>query len=354
MIVYSESQYVGPLGHPATRAAVTQLVAQRAMLPNLCVFAAINLLFLAGVWDLAAGSLLQSAIAVPLLSVAMILAWYLGHDCAHSIVFENRKWNYRLGSYLAWINGFAYFRFRDYSHDHIRHHAQKVDLLGTDVNQLLASFPGWIRRLVLRLEHSYFPVLHYLIKIDGAIAILRADDKWYRMRVLAMAALSAGFLALITLKHWFALPLYFAAQGIRIHCTRFVDAFQHSYIEADPADHTAPGDKLYEHKNTFSFPVAYRHRWLNLLILNFGFHNAHHSMPSCPWYHLPRLDTLLTSHDCGAPQDLANVTMRNLLAAYHRHRKVRVTASDEGQPYDAGGRFSLEKFTGAFTDKLLG
>jgi fatty acid desaturase len=148
--------------------------------------------------------------------------------------------------------------------------------------------------------------------------------------------------------------------ALRVHCIRFVDAFQHSYVQVAADQATPTKGRRYEQHHTFSFPVARRFRGLNLLILNFGYHNAHHALPSCPWYNLPALDSLIMSTDGselddGEPAPPAHqVSFVELLRGYHRHRRYRITTTDEGQAYDDALQFSMARFTGAFTDNLLG
>ena len=107
-------------------------------------------------------------------------------------------------------------------------------------------------------------------------------------------------------------------------------AFQHTY-DAYPIldDKPIPQDKLrdraYEQANTYSDVVGLDAKWLNLVWLNFGFHNAHHERPVAPWYSLPRLHRELYADT--SPQV---VTVGELLRAYHRHRVTRVLAKDYG------------------------
>ena len=49
----------------------------------------------------------------------------------------------------------------------------------------------------------------------------------------------------------------------------------------------AVADRQYEEDNTYSNLLSTRYPWLNLLVLNFCYHNVHHNKPSEPWYRLP-------------------------------------------------------------------
>lgn len=59
--------------------------------------------------------------------------------------------------------------------------------------------------------------------------------------------------------------------------------------------------------------------WLNLLALNFPYHNAHHARPTAPWYRLPRLHRELFGDQYGQA-----LPFRNLMRSYHRYRVPRL------------------------------
>jgi fatty acid desaturase len=83
-----------------------------------------------------------------------------------------------------------------------------------------------------------------------------------------------------------------------------------------------------------------RHPWLNLLTLNFGYHNAHHHRPSLPWYRLPALHRSLF----GAATP-AVMPLRELLRTWHRNRVRRVCAEGYGAFGEGVGR--ADSFVGA-------
>jgi fatty acid desaturase len=171
----------------------------------------------------------------------------------------------------------------------------------------------------------------------------------------------AFYAALFAISPW-ALLLYIAAVAIRINCVRFVDAFQHTYDHVPAEIPKREPDRVFEQRNTFSFPVARRYTFLNLLILNFGFHNAHHAVMTCPWYNLRKLDDVLDMARSGGAlpsgheYDRHSISFTVLLRRYHADRTSRITAGDSGTAYDAEAEmaFSMRKFSGAFTDNLLG
>jgi fatty acid desaturase len=157
------------------------------------------------------------------------------------------------------------------------------------------------------------------------------------VRVAAFAALG-----------WYApkaLVLYAVAYMVMLHALRFTDAFQHTYDAfAVLEGGEIPADKLrdrdYEQANTYSNLVSVAHPWLNLLLLNFSYHNAHHERPIVPWHDLPKLHAQLF------PADYVQVIpMRELLRGYHRDRLKRITSDDYGEVGQGPGK--ADRFLGA-------
>lgn len=296
--------------------------------------------------------------AVPMISVAMILALYLSHDCAHLLVFKSRKKNIILGEVLSLINGLSYSSFNDYRRDHIRHHADKVDLVGINMAKFLSAMPKWLSLGLLALEKVYIPSCFYAIKFHTIVTGLKGSSQEKIRIIFCLACYTTLFVMLATASA-LSLVLLFVASFIRIHIARFVDAFQHSYTQIDPdIDISIFYSKVYELSNTYSVPIARKWTWLNYLILNFGYHGTHHALPSCPWYLLPLLEKEILKMnsipDAMLLEKKTDFSFRNMLLTYHKLHMVRLLAEDEGKPYDELGVFALERFTGAYTDKLLG
>jgi fatty acid desaturase len=143
------------------------------------------------------------------------------------------------------------------------------------------------------------------------------------------------FLALWSIK---ALLLYAVAVALQLHALNLFDAFHHTFdlyfVEADRPLPLAGRDRGYELANTYSNLVSTRHQWLNLLTLNFGYHNAHHHRPSAPWYRLPEIHRRLYA----GRSTPAVLPVRELLRSWHRHRVRRVLADDYGAPAEGPGR----------------
>jgi fatty acid desaturase len=133
--------------------------------------------------------------------------------------------------------------------------------------------------------------------------------------------------------------LYALAYLLFLNVLRFMDAFQHTYevfvtrsLVAAPPD--ARRDLGYEYANTYSNLLGERYWWLNLLVLNFSYHNAHHCRPGEPWYRLPALHRSLY----GERRDRQVITCAELCGSFHRHRVARVFAADYGRVAASGDR----------------
>ena len=333
------------------------LTKTRRAFPNIVVFSIIVCAYTCGLLALFSDATTTAVTAVALLWLAMTFSWYLSHDCAHGVVTGHRRHDQLLGELLSWINGYTYFSFSEYMADHLRHHAKQVDIVGIEMGDFLARLPGWLRNMVFVFEYCHIPFSHSLLRTWQRVDILCHGPRRDRVRVIMVLIARSTLLGTMGFISLQALMLYVLAVILRIHCVRFVDAFQHTYPEEIPARIGKPRGKDFEQTHTFSFPLARRHPGLNLLILNFGYHNAHHALPTCPWYHLPRLHQLLYEGLPGMEPPAftpPKAGIIDLLKAYHRHRMRRMTGTTQGRAYDDNGQFTFAEFYGAYTDKLLG
>ncbi len=87
------------------------------------------------------------------------------------------------------------------------------------------------------------------------------------------------------------------------------------------------GGRKTEQQHTFSNPISFQYDLPNWLVLNFGFHNAHHLRPTVPWYRLP---AYYREHVSDDPASV--IPFRQQLKMYARHRVCRV--DHQGGPYD--------------------
>jgi fatty acid desaturase len=300
-----------------------------------------------------------NVLGVLLTAHTLVYSAYLIHDCAHHAIFKSAAANDRLGVLMTWINGACLANYAGLKKKHLRHHADRLDVVTFDYRAALRRSPAWLRHAVLALEWCYIPAVELVMRalvigapfaaaapagaggptgaaVRAGLAVPESSDalravRAARARVIAYAAVRiTGFaiLGLISLK---ALMLYALAYLLFLNVLRFMDAFQHTYdvfvsrtLAAAPADPRR--DLAYEYHNTYSNLLAEHPWWLNLLVLNFSYHNAHHVRPSEPWYRLPALHRSLY----GEARDRQVIPCRELFASFHRFRVQRVLADDYG------------------------
>lgn len=314
-------------------------------LPNLVMFAYVLGAYAAGWALLLRGSWLSLAIGVPLLAHAMLLAAYLVHECAHGNLFRDRALNARMGEAMSFLCGGAYASFARIRHMHIRHHRDKGDLTTFDPHALLRSLPVWARRTVVALEWAYVPAVELLMHaqvVARPLLVPRLADG--RGRVLAMLASRGGVALWLAWTAPSALLAYAVAYLLLLTGLTLGDGFHHTFeyhlVVWDEAVPTQAYDRDYEDAHTFSNLLSVRWPWLNLLNLNFGYHNAHHRRASVPWYALPALHRELYGTRAGCVLPLGA-----LLRNFHRYRVRRVVDPSGGD--QSGDPTSADRFVGA-------
>ena len=262
---------------------------------------------------------------------------YFVHEFAHQSIFKSAAANNRWGVLMSWINGSCYASFQALRRKHMRHHIDRADVLTFDYKKFLQTSPAWFRGLVIAAEWLYVPaveiIMHAYVMVLPFVKPARHAE---RPRVLAIIAIRlAAFAAL----GWYApkaLVLYAIAYFIMLHALRFTDAYQHTYDAfAVLEEGDIPADKLrdreYEQANTYTNLVSTAHPWMNLLLLNFSYHNAHHERPIVPWHDLPALDAQLFPAD-----HVQIIPMSELLKGYHRDRVGRILSDDYGEVVTSG------------------
>lgn len=297
-----------------------------------------------------------NVVGVLLLTHSLVVATYLAHEFMHANVFSHLRWNVIGGNVMLWLNGSCYIPFPELMRMHIAHHTNRIDYCRFNLVVFLDSLPFLLKFIFLALEWLYIPSLAFFLRIRLMLAPFRQiERKRDRIRVISIA-LVRGFLftalGMISIK---ALLLYFVAYISMIHILRFVDAFQHTY-ESLPVGAPLPKEfqdvspeeaSAYEQANTFSNIISQRYPWLNLILLNFGYHNAHHADMKCPWYSLPQLNQKLYSNDQNH-----YLTLPSLVGNYHRFRVSRIFTG-QGEVIAQNGEYCLEKFYGAVEVSFL-
>ena len=318
------------------------------VLPNTAALAFTLLGWPLGVALLVLPSWWLNALGFALVVLTLVWSAYFIHEFAHQAIFKTAQANARWGTLMTWLNGSCYAPFADLRRKHMRHHVERADVLTFDARGFLLRSPAWFRNTVLALEWAYVPAVEFIMRAY-VISLPFVDERKRerRLRIIGIALVRIAAFALLAWVSVKALLLYFAAYMVFITVLRFADCFQHTY-DAYPIldDAPIPKDKLrdaaYEQANTFSNVVGIDSLWLNLLWLNFGYHNAHHERPTLPWYRLPAYHRQLYGDDY-----VQVIPVSTLLKSFHINRVKRVISDDYGAvaPHGTPGR--ADGFLGA-------
>ncbi|HEX8874997.1 MAG TPA: fatty acid desaturase [Nitrosospira sp.] len=267
----------------------------------------------------------------------MVIAAYMIHDCGHNTLFKSPRHNAMLGKALNWLTGGCYGTYEDLRANHMRHHVDNADVIMLDYRGYLVRHPVQ-RKIVEALERLYVPVIELLM--HGALILapfIFKDKKDQRFRIMGIITIRFGLLAAVCVYSPAAYMCYLLAYVVLLTVLRFMDAFQHNYgillaRHNDSGQIEHRGDRDYEQSHTFSNPVSIRYPWLNLLTLNFGYHNAHHTKPTVPWNELPKLHKALYGEEAGFV-----IPFGKQLSSFHKGRVERVVGDSTETE---GGRFA--------------
>jgi len=317
--------------------------ARDGALPNTLVLAGVSIGWLASFALMGAHGFMANATGVLLCTESMVLAAYLVHEAAHYTLCASPAGNRRIGEWVSFVAGSSYAAFERIRQLHIRHHRDRADLVCFDFKGLMERRPG-LRRTLERLEWAYVPATEILMHLQVVWRpFVVPGQRRHLPRALGMLAVRGALLAALGLWSPRALLLYALAYLLLLHVLNFFDAFHHTFeqflvLPEEPIA-LAGRDRAYEQANTYTNLVSVRWPWLNLLTLNFGYHNAHHERAAAPWYRLPAVHRELYGD-----RDPAVMPMTALLATWHRNRVRRVHAAEYGAPL--AGRVQPGSFVG--------
>lgn len=306
------------------------------LLKNGAAFSFVLLGYPLGIYMLFSHAWLVNIVGVLLTAETLIISAYLLHELSHWSIFKSPKTNQHWGNIMAWINGSCYSTFKEIRDKHMHHHVDRADVLTFNVQHLMRDMPSYARNTIKALEWLYIPALeilmHFLVII---LPFIKPEWHHKRLRLIGILVVRAPLFVLMA---WFSVKawlLYLLSYGLMLTALRFADAFQHTYdvfLQSEIAQtegKVSDGklrDRAYEQANTFSNLASIKYPWLNLLFLNFPYHNAHHEKPIVPWYDLPALHHKLFGDAIVLPV----VPMSKLLSAYHRHRVTRLQSDNYG------------------------
>ena len=295
-----------------------------------------------GIYLLYSENLGLNTLGIFLVTHTLVLSAYLAHEFMHGTIFSSMKTNHRWGAIMQWLHGTSYARFQELSQGHIDHHIKGVDLYIFDRIAFIHSLSTPLKALIAGLERLYFPVLFLIRQAVGVSLIYQQGNQCTKIRVIAVLLLRIAMFAVLGWLSLKGLLLYCFAYIGAVQIILIMDCLQHTY-ELYPYGAEIPRKSLAdEQTHTFSTPISRRYPWLNLLLLNFSYHNAHHAAMKCPWYNLPELDAAIKQQ-----QTVHYIGLLQVLANYHHFRIQRLFDANEGSTsVDAQGNLNPDQFYG--------
>ena len=299
-----------------------------ALIPNLLAWSYVLLAYVLGFAAIMTETVWMNVAGVILLAHSMVIAAYFIHECAHDSLFKKSSHNHIFGEILLWITGASYSDYEAIRHKHVRHHMDRADIVSFDFRERLLKYPKTLKTIQV-LEYFYIPALEIMMHaLVIVLPFVKASRKHLRSRIITVLILRMAFftaLASISLK---VLLLYPIAYMIFLTVMRFMDVHQHTYdlyetLDQKRGDEVKQYDRAFETRNTFSNVLSLKYPWLNLLVLNFSYHNVHHDQQMQPWYRLPKLHKKLYGED-----ETQVLLFSNLLKSYHKYRMQRVINCD--------------------------
>ena len=286
-----------------------------------------------------------NAMATLLLAHAMTISAYLIHECGHNLVFKRHRDNAKLGRMMSWLCGAAYGTYEDMRYKHFRHHVDNDDIVWFDYDAFFERHP-WITNITRLLEWFYIPahdlIMHFVMVFTSFIIPQRRNQ---RLRNVTVILIRGGLFATAVIFFPKVALLYMLAYLIMMHILRFADSVQHDYpynttlFETSQAPHK--GDAEWEQEHTFSNTLSLRFPKLNLLVLNFGYHNAHHANMNLPFYKLPALHAELSGNDAAYV-----IPFAAQLKLYHKNRVSRIY-NPQPENYPKGREYLRTAQTGS-------
>jgi len=338
---------ISPSIEQSNRVKVSSLLKNIAALTY--VFAAyisgVALLFVRPWWG--------NVVGVILTAHGLLVGSVFIHEFIHGSVFKSRSLNVFWGQVMMHLNGACYATWSQISEHHINHHIHITDFTPFDYARV-KNWSPWLRKTIQTLEWLYIPAFEYLIRLEVITSPFTNPKKYHlRGRTLFILTYRAALFTLLALLSLKAFLLYTLASFCFVSMMRLVETFHHTFEYTVHGETPVKRDRAYEQKNTFSNVVSVRYPWLNLLYLNFGYHNAHHYNMRCPWHELPQLHKSVFEPSSGYGETAGNfISFWQMMATYHKFRATRI-GGNQGEVYTSDGGFSMENFTGGVGASFL-
>jgi fatty acid desaturase len=299
-----------------------------ALIPNTIAWIYILAAYIIGFYAIMSDALIYNLAGTVLLAHSMVISAYFIHECAHDSLFKKNRHNRLFGEIFLWIAGASYSDYEAVRHKHVRHHMDRADIVSFDFRTRLLEYPKLLK-VIQALEWMYIPALeimmHTLVLI---LPFVKESRKHLRTRVITVLVLRITFFTVLASISMKVLVFYPIAYMLFLTVMRFMDVHQHTYdlyetLDQKRGDEVKQYDSVFEKHNTYSNLISRRYPWLNLLVLNFSYHNVHHDQQMQPWYRLPKLHQELYGKD-----DSQVLLFKNLIESYHRYRVARIINSD--------------------------
>jgi fatty acid desaturase len=304
--------------------------------------------YISGLFLLFISNPILNVIGVLLITHGLVFSAYLTHEFIHGTIFKTRRWNSVFANIMLWLNGGCYNGYQALTLQHIAHHIDRVDVFTFEPVPSLQKLSNITRRILLALEWLYFPIMGFWSRWHSALAPFwnqeRSNEK---SRVISIFLLRIGLFSLLGIMSLRALLLYFIAYIGMITVLRWADAFQHTYEGFPPGIELPKRDRSHEETHTYSTLLSRQYPWLNVLLLNFGYHNAHHTVMKCPWHSLPALN-----QEIEKLSNVRYVSLAKQLIHYHRFRLTRFIVG-QGEATDENQNPTFDKFYGAHDVSFL-
>ncbi|MBW4663498.1 MAG: fatty acid desaturase [Chroococcus sp. CMT-3BRIN-NPC107] len=319
------------------------------LLKNISLLVYIYSIYGLGITLLIVDFWLLNILGVILVTHALIFSATLTHELIHGNLFkEHRQLNAFWGQAMTHINGACYATWSNLVGHHFNHHIYHADFVGFDMVNYLNTLNPVIRWIYMVCEWAYVPIFEFELRWRIILAPFLEKPKrpllWRNVALMLYRTAAFALLGWISLK---ALLLYALAYISFVNIMRFADAFHHIYDYVIMGQEIPKRDRLYEQKYTFSNLVSVKYPWLNLLFLNFGYHNAHHHNMSYSWHELPQLHQTLYGDTLGGI-----VPLPILVTNYHKLRLKRLF-SGQGEATNITSQSSLERFVGGVAVSFL-
>lgn len=299
-----------------------------ALWPNLAAFSYIGVTYVGGFGLMLLDGLGWNLLGVLVLAHSMVIAAYLIHEAAHQSLFRQKRHNVWISEVLLWVTGTSYSHYDDIRHKHNRHHIDRADVVSFDFRPLLEQHPRLLK-VLKTLEWFYIPALEILMHaLIILLPFVKHNRRHRRARVVWVLLLRIAFFAWLASLSLQVLWWYPLAYLLFLTVMRFMDVHQHTYEVLETLDQPRGAEARkrnaeFEEHNTYSNLLSVKYPWVNLLVLNFCYHNVHHHQMLQPWYRLPKLHQARYGD-----QDAQVLTFRHLIKSFHRYRVPRILNGD--------------------------